>query len=62
MNRHLRIFLGIFCWMTCVSFVALAVVNGVASPTQSVGVALFAALAAVTAVAGYLLTRAPRSV
>ena len=62
MNRHMRIFLGVFCWMTCVSFVALAVINGAATPPQSAGVAIFAGLAIATAIAGYLLIRQPRAV
>ncbi len=62
MSRHSQIFIGIFCWMTALSFVVLAVVNGVASPPQSVGVAIFACLAAVTALIAYLLTRPPRAI
>lgn len=62
MNRHLRIFLGIFCWMACASCVGLAVVNGTATPARSVGVALFAVLAVVMAVVAFLLTRERRAV
>jgi len=60
-SRHLRIFLGIFCWLTCACCVALAVINGAASPTRSVGVALFGVLAVAMAVVAYLLTRERRA-
>lgn len=57
MNRHVRIFWGIFCWISVAVCLALAVLNGLATPAAMDGVLVFGLIGVVMAVAGVLIVR-----
>lgn len=57
MNRHLRIFIGIFCWISVVVCVCLAILNGLATPVSADGMFTFGAIAVVMVVLGLLVSR-----
>ena len=57
MNRHVRIFWGIFCWICVAVSVCLAVLNGIAKPASGSGVLFFGAIAVVMVAAGTFFVR-----
>ncbi len=57
MNRHSRIFWGIFCWISVVVCVVLSVLNGIATPASRSGALFFAAVGVVMFGAGVYVFR-----
>lgn len=57
MNRHTRIFWGIFCWISVAVCVCLAVANSVATPASETGALIFAAIGAVMIIGGLFFVR-----
>jgi hypothetical protein len=57
MNRHLRIFLGIFCFIGVAVCAVLAIVNGSTTPVSEAGVILYVAIGVVLLAAGLLVSR-----
>lgn len=57
MNRHLRIFLGIFCFVGMAVCVVLAFVNGLKSPPAKAGVLLYGAVGVVLLAMGVMVSR-----
>lgn len=57
MNRHARIFWGIFCWIAVAVCAVLAIVNGAATPSNSAAAMLFAGVGVVAVIGGVLLVR-----
>lgn len=44
MNRHARIFWGVFCWISVAVCACLAVLNSIATPASFAGALTFAAI------------------
>lgn len=57
MNRHTRIFWGIFCWICVAVCACLAVLNGIAVPASGSGVLFFAGIGVVMLAAGTYFVR-----
>lgn len=60
MNQNLRTFLAIFAFITGVVGAVLAVANMTTEPVATTYAVVFAAVAVMGFVAGFLLTRRPR--
>lgn len=57
MNRHVRIFWGIFCWICVAVCATLALLNGIATPASGSGVLFFSGVGFVMVLAGTFLVR-----
>jgi hypothetical protein len=60
MNRSLKIFVSIFCYISAVVGLGLAVVNASLQPAATTAAAIFGALGVVFLSVGFMLTRVPR--
>ena len=57
MNRHARIFWGIFCWISVAVCACLAILNSVATPASEGGALVFAAVGVVMVAGGLFFVR-----
>ena len=62
MNRHLRIFWGIFFWIAVAICAFFAIVNSTATPADRTGAMIFAAVGIVCVVGGVLMVRDRRRI
>lgn len=60
MNRSLKIFVSIFCYISAVVGLGLAVINASLKPAAVTPAVVFGSLGAVFLLAGMMLTRMPR--
>ncbi|MDQ2737526.1 MAG: hypothetical protein M3Y35_02630 [Actinomycetota bacterium] len=57
MNRHVRIFWGIFFWIAVAICAFFAIVNSTATPSDGTAAMVFAAVGVVCLIGGVLLVR-----
>ncbi len=62
MNRHLKIFWGIFCWIAVAICAFFAIVNSLATPADRTGAMIFAAVGVLALAGGILIVRDGRRV
>jgi hypothetical protein len=60
MNRSLKIFVSIFCYISAVVGLGLAAVNASLKPAATTPAAVFGVLGVLFLLAGFMLTRVPR--
>ncbi len=62
MNRHLRIFWGIFFWIAVAICAFFAIINSIATPSDRTGAMIFAAVGVLSLAGGILMVRDRRQV